>query len=465
MKSSSNDFQNNYNRYMEKQVKETFKFEIGENFRAFQHQQGFNYMTNDGLNYNHLTLECLDSLVNTDNDTGEISLEPGGFSQLYYSVLDSASYTLGNSSQKYINETQAKYYAQATAVINAYKGTDLPVLTETKKVEAAISEIYSNCKDKFGSDVSEDCSVIPNSYAALKVAIQELNNVAGDYIKLVMKVSSDNAVLNSIKTNMINPSDKNGGIPSDSDSKDHYVGYSNIPDPNTLISSLGTESNSMTVSVYGDMYGSDEMCLTMDNEAKFTIPILNLVDISVEHKSIFNMDTLKTNEMEFSADITYSGITVVPVQPMPASIDGKSGWFAESTILNDIYQKTGDDKADGYKLVDSRYSVDDLFGNRLTRLKALLICKTPSISIKISNINMDYARSVFTTENDVDVKLFGFIELGGHKNSYQTTDVSFNDDEQSVTLTFGEPEASGTVDVKSLTAFVIGGVPYYPGIN
>lgn len=67
-------------------------------------------------------------------------------------------------------------------------------------------------------------------------------------------------------------------------------------------------------------------------------------------------------------------------------------------------------------------------------------------------------------ENDISVSLFGFIHLGYPQNSYNTTDIQYNEEDQSVTLSFGEPDVSGTPDVKNLTAFIMGGVPYYPGM-
>ncbi len=87
----------------------------------------------------------------------------------------------------------------------------------------------------------------------------------------------------------------------------------------------------------------------------------------------------------------------------------------------------------------------------------------PSITITMSNINMEYAKSVFSMENDVFVTLFGFITIGHHHN-YSETNVCYNEEQASVTITFQQPNVSGTPDPQTAHAFIMGGVPYYPGM-
>ena len=463
MKNGITDLQNNYNSYMEEQVVKMFSSEVGANFRAFQHPGGFNYMTYDGLSYNHLTVECLDSLLQNNEEAGQLDLEESGFSKLYYNVLCSTRYTLSQASQKKVNDAMTMYTAQASAVIQAYKNSGLPPLTATTQA-AAIAEIFKNCMTEFGGAVTKDCSIIPDDYLTLKLAMQELNNIAEVAAQLVMDMGNKNGVLASIIANMKTPNDKNGGIPIDSDAASYYVGYKEIPDSNTLIGSLHTSGNALTINVSGETYGADSMNVHMDNEATAVIPILGLIDIETEHENTFDMNKLKTTSTDFSAQITYSGITVVPVQPVPSAIDGQSGWYNDTSLLKEIKDKTNTDD-DGYKLVDSHYNVDELFGGDLARLKSLLISKTPSITITLSNINMEYARSFFSMNTKVTITLFGFIKLGQHSNSYETSNVQYNEEFSSVTLTFGEPDVSGTPDDKKLTAFIMGGVPDYPGMN
>lgn len=459
-----NQFQDNYNSYMEEQVSKTFGSKVGSGFKAFQHSGGFNYMTYDGLRYNHLTLQCLDSLLKKDNETEQLDLEEGGFSKLYYNVLGSSRYTLSTESQKKVNDAMITYSGQASAAIKAYKDSGLPPLKSTTQ-SAAIAEIYKNCAIEFNGEVTKDCSIIPNSYLALKIALQQLNNMAGDSAQLVLNEANKNAVIESIISNMTNPNAQNGGIPIDDENNPYYVGYDKIPDSNELIGSLKTKGNAITINVSGESYNSDEMTIHMENESHINIPILSLVDIEIDHKSTFDMNKLKTSEMSVDTEITYSGLTVVPVQATPSTLNGERGWLDETNILKELKEKTNNPDVDGYKLVDNRYKVDELFGGDLAHVKTMLVSKTPSITITISKINMDYARSVFSMDNEVTIRLFGFIKVGGHGNSYKSTNVTYNEEEQSVTLTFDEPEASGTPDVKALTAFIMGGVPEYPGVN
>lgn len=455
--------QDSFNNYLEEQVAEKLSTLIPQGFRALQHPSGFNYMTNDGLSYNLLTLQCMDSLYAVDKKTNFPYIKSDRFSTLCYNVLQSARYTLSQASEKKVNDCLIKYQGQAATVIKEYQRTGLPKLTSTEQA-AAIHEIYANCFVAFKGEVDMDCSIIPDSYLTFKVALQELNNMAGDAAQLVMLVGNKNGLLKSTVKNIGTPTKENAGLPTSNSQTPYYVGYDKIPDPNSLIGSLNDSGNSLTISISGESYNSNEVILHMENKSPFVIPILSLLSIEVNHKSTFDMDNLKTASMKFSTEITYSGLTPLGIEPTALSATGTTGWFAETTILKELKAKTGKD-VDGFKLTDTRYTIASLFGKELAYLKAMLLSKVPTIKITFTHINMEYAHSCFTTEDSVDIKLFGFIDLGGHVNSYKTENVSFNEAEQSVTITFAAPAASGTLPAELQTAYIMGGVPYYPGMN
>lgn len=457
-------FQKNFNRYLEEQAEPLLSGMGVTNFRAFQHSEGFHYMTNTGLYYNDLTIAELDSLLKEDKETGRLYLENGGFSKLYHEVLCAARYVLSQASEQKINEAMIAASAQIAAVIKTYKNSGLPPLN-AETPDAAIAEIYENCAKKFGGEVTKECDIIPDSYAMFKVALQTLNNMVGDYAQIVMNQGNKNALLDRVKKNLEQPNADNGGIQIDQGKKTFYAGYDSIPTPNELVGSLGTKKNALTIMVNGEQYSENEVKVHMDNKAAFTIPVMGLLDISVNHESTFDMNRLKTRNMQFEAQITYSGITRVPVVPTPSAINGSRGWYDETTILKEIRKKTGDQNADGYKLTDSRFEVAQLFGGDLARLETLLISKTPSVTITMRHVNLNYAKSVFSMKNNVTVTLFGFITLGQHDHTYESSSVDYNEEDQSVTLSFGEPDVSGTQDIKAVTAFILGGVPCYPGMN
>lgn len=458
MCNSVQEFQNNFNQYLTEQVQKVFGSQIGSNFHAFQHNGDFNYFTNDGTNYNHLSLPCLDSLLKHD-DAGQLILEEGGFSSLYYNVLNASRYVLSQDSQTAVNNSLMQSAAQATQVIKRYP-QKLPPLTAGSQNDKIV-EIYENCATAFGGDVTQDCSIIPNTYRDFKIALQTLNNMAEEAAQLVMNVGNKNAILANIKRNMTNPDPKTGGLPLDNGN--FYVGYNKIPLPNELLGSLNTQENQLTLSISGETFNSTEMHMHLNNQGSYIFPIGLLLDIVGIHQTKFEMEKLKTNQTNFSAQITYKGLTKVPVQPQPADITGKNGWYAETAILNEIKEKSDNSQVDGYKLQGKEFSVADLFGNKLACLKSLLISQMPSITITMSNINMEYARSVFSMENDVFVTLFGFITIG-HHNNYKETNISYNDEQASVTITFQQPNVSGTPDPQTAHAFIMGGVPYYPGM-
>lgn len=461
LKNNANAFQDSFNKYLEEQVEQNLSTLIPKGFKALQYPSGFHYMTNDGLNYNLLTLTCMDSLYAVDEKTNLPYIKSDRFSTLYHNVLQSSRYTLSQASEKKVNDSLIKYQGQAATVIKEYQKTGLPAL-KSKDQPAAIQEIYTNCSD-FG-DVDMDCSHIPNAYLSFKVALQTLNNLAGDAAQLVMLAGNKNGLLASTIRNIANPDITNAALPTGNAQTPYYVGYDRIPDPNSLIGSLNDSGNSLTISIKGETRNSNEVTLHMENQSTTVIPILFLFSVVETHKDTFDINKLKTDTMKFSTEITYSGLTALGIEPTALSATGKTGWFAETTILKELQTKTGKD-VDGFKLTDSQYKVDSLFGGDLAYLKAMLLSKIPTIKITFSHVNMEYAHSCFTTESSVDINLFGFIHLGQHANSYKTEDVTFNEAEQSVTITFSAPPISGTLPAELQTAYIMGGVPYYPGIN
>lgn len=455
--------QDTFNSYLEEQVAEKLSAIIPQGFRAMQHPAGFHYMTNDGLSYNLLTLQCMDSLYSVDDATNFPYIKDDRFSTLCYNVMQSSRYTLSSASQKKVQDSLTQFAGQAVTVIKEYQRAGLPKLKSTEQ-SAAIHEIYANCVELFKGEVDKDCSIIPDSYLLFKVALQTLNNIAGDALQLVMLEANKNGMLALAVKNIASPSEQNGALPVNNATIPYYVGYDNIPDPNSLIGSLNKSSNHLSISFQGKSYNSSEVELHIDNHYSFVIPILDLLTIEVDHQSTYDINTLKTDSMEFSTDITFSGITPFSVEPTVLSATGKTGWFAETGILKELNEKTGKD-IDGFKLVDSRYNVDNLFGVDLAYLKVFLLSRTPTITITFSKINMEYARSCFTSQNSVNVKLFGFIDVGGSNHSYNINDVSFNESEHSVTLTFSDPTPSGTLPSELQTAYIMGGVPYFPGLD
>lgn len=455
--------QDSFNSYLEEQVKQKLSTLIPQGFRALQYPEGFHYMTNDGLSYNLLTLQCLDSLYAVDEKTNFPYIKSDRFSTLCYNVLQSSRYTLSQASEKKVNDCLIKYQGQASTVIKEYLHSGLPKLTSTEQA-AAIHEIYANCAEVFHGEVDMDCTIIPDTYLTFKIALQTLNNMAGDAAQLVMLTANKNSLLTMAIKNIAAPAEKNAALPTGNSQTPYYVGYDKIPDPNSLIGSLNDSDNSLTISIGGASCNSDEVTVSIENHATFVIPILNLLSIEVDHKSTFDMNTLKSDAMQFSTEITYSGLTPLGVEPTALSATGQTGWFAETAILKELKAKTGKD-VDGFKLIDTRYEAKSLFGGDLAYLKAMLLSKVPTIKITFSQINMEYAHSCFTTDNSVKVKLFDVIDVGGHTNSYRTENVTFNEEDHSVTLTFSAPAVSGTLPAELQTAYIMGGVPYYPGMN
>ena len=102
---------------------------------------------------------------------------------------------------------------------------------------------------------------------------------------------------------------------------------------------------------------------------------------------------------------------------------------------------------------------------KLGRLKTAVISQVPIVSVTFTGADVSTFASAFRENGSAEVKLFGFIPLGGANESYQVNSVETSTGGGSVTITFGPPNLQGQTPDNQSTAYLMGGVPSYPPNN
>jgi hypothetical protein len=261
------------------------------------------------------------------------------------------------------------------------------------------------------------------------------------------------------------PSAANGGMQTGATS--YAVGYTpkKLMSANQLIGGLSTATNQINMSLALSNFSSTQSDLSINGKVGFTIPILDILDISFSASASYNLSKYAASSTGITMDITYPGVTIFPSAPSILAADNVTGWYAND-ILQEVVRNTGNDIT-GYALQGSEYSVDHVFGiNKIfSRLKTFVISQQPTVEITFKGSELSKVVSDMKLHAKVDVKLFDIFSLGSASANYTVHKVDDKSVKGSVTVTFGPPKVSGTIPIEQQKAYVLGGVASYPPNN
>lgn len=454
-------FQQEFNRILAEKLTAAMPGKLDGPFMAVTYPAGVNYGITYGPNayYNKRTLSTMDSTVQTDSD-GISCLSNQKLSDLYCQVLKSVAFVFSKDTQKQLNDWDSSAESQVPAVLNAFEECG-GEYSDPLPFGGKIADVFNQLTDSYGP-LDESLDNLPTFLGALKNALATYIEMQGKAYTLHSRAAQATSILSAAIQNTTKPAAKNGGLQTDKTS--YYVAFDKLPSANALIGSLGTSENALTLHLAGDSFTSTDCKIHVENEGVVEIPIAGLFDIKISHESKIDISKFTSRETSFSMEITYPGLTTVGVIPLSLSPDNQLGWYSVN-ILREIQEKTGDDNVDGYKLLGSEFSVEELFGikGKLNFLKTLVISREPTIDVTFKKVDVEQFKKHIHTDNNVQVTLFGFIPLGTVDHSYTLDKVETNEDEQSVTLHLSAPEVSGTIPLDQQVAYLLGGVSAYVG--
>jgi hypothetical protein len=129
-------------------------------------------------------------------------------------------------------------------------------------------------------------------------------------------------------------------------------------------------------------------------------------------------------------------------------------------MIREAAQKSGVD-ATGYQLRGGEFEPKKLFGHDLGRIKTFVISAIPTITMKFSKVDIAKVSSVFHEHQSAEFNLFSLFDIG-KSTDCSVTSMSSDISQQTVSITFGPPQPSGTLPLEQQTAFLLGGVVEYP---
>ncbi|MDR1013647.1 MAG: hypothetical protein LBL86_01520 [Coriobacteriales bacterium] len=379
-------------------------------------------------------------------------------STLYAQVLGSSVFAFSQADQKTMNDEDNKAQAQVSSVLRAFEDID-GAYSSPLPLGGKLQDVFNQVLTTYGS-----IEKIPDSMSRLRNALAAYEEATRNSYNLHSRSTKASVRLGQAIANAESPSKANGGQQTGAAS--WAVGYTpeKLPDANTLIGSLQSSGNAISLSLSASNFSTSTTSLRMDNRTSFTVP-LGFFALSVSHSSEFDYSTYMHEDSSMQIDMKYPGLTLVAAEPSALVANGATGWYAED-ILSELAEKSGKD-ATGYQLHGDEFSVGGLFGKggRLSRLRTFVISQYPTVSMTMHKVDVSSVSSHFETHNSARLSLLGLITLGEHSDSYQVSSVTSSAASESVTVTFSPPAISGTTSLEQQVAYVLGGVASYPGIR
>ncbi len=421
---------------------------------------GFNYGITYGPNayWNVATLDSIDTLLGSNNG-GSLELTGQRFSTFYSQILQAVSFDFSKADASTMQSQDNAASAQIASILTEFQNLGVPY-TNPLPFGGKLQDIFNQLTKQYG-----DLTKLPDTMNALRNAIASYKAMSAASYALHNRYYLATTRLNAAVANTNTPGAGNGGMQTDGTT--YFVGYTpeKLPTANQLIGDLQTAGNAVSVQLTLSSFDSKSANLSISGEAGGTIPIADIVNITLNSGASYTMSDFTSSSSTVTMDVTYKGVTVVGTAPTPLSTDNATGWYAND-IIAEVATKTGQD-ATGYQLQGTEYVVSELFGpgGSFSRLKTFVISQPPVVSMTFKGADSDKISKSFKVSASTQIDLLGLFNLGSASASYAVDSVVENSSDGSVTVTFGAPEISGTTPLQQQVAYVMGGVASYPPAN
>lgn len=436
-----------WNKAVETNVQNAIGAKLDGAFLAANYPPGFNYAVKQQY-YNADSLSTLNSLVITADDIPALG---GSFASLYKNVIGNLEYGFSTADLKKMKEEETKHGAMYGTIINLYKESGLDdapddyptIMYIMKRIKQETGMDYLHVNFKEFPNLAPLCRNL-SEYARLGLFTAKMQNVWD---------AADNR-MNAIIHNITNPSESNGGIKTGNSA--YSIGWEKLPETEQLLASLKSGS-SVKFSLSAKGFSERNTTVHFENNVKAKIPFNWFFKVNVNQDS-YDFSSYTKQESELSISITYTGLTTLGAVPQPLSDNNLKGWFANDILL-EAAEKSGQDTT-GYKLHGSEFDPGRLFGRngQLRRLKTFVLSQQPMITLHFSKFDSDKLKKVFSQKTDVDFSLFGGLISGSHRNGYSFSEVTQNEEKQTLDVTIKPDPIGESGSLGKQTAFILGGV-------
>ncbi len=439
-----------WNEILSTEVEDALGSQLDGKFTAANYTAGFNYVVKQ-KNYNADSLKALDTKIDVKYEVPSLQT---GYTSLYNQVIGKIHFNISKEDRERINAEAVEQATLVDEIIKEYIASDID---ETPMDEPTVPKIMKRIKEYTGCNFDK---VSVREYPYLSTLCNKLSEYTRKAVftaKIQRAAEKAEDRLEAIISHIEKPDDKNGGLKTDGG---YVCGWDNIKESSQLLDSL-KGGNAISLSFMANDFYGKESHLNFNNKAKAKVPVNWIFHLGANHSDEYDLSKFTQSGSEFSATVTYDGITVVPANPTKLSANNEKGWYA-SDILEETAAKSGKDVT-GYQLIDSEFDPKTLFGEngKLRRMKTIIISQQPSLKLHFSKFNCAGFEKMFKENTEVEFSLFGDLISGNHENGYSVTERKYDATAQSLDVTLTPKKLGSSGTAAGQTAYVLGGVAEY----
>lgn len=435
--------------------------------------------------FNDSTYQYIDALVAPGQVPGTVALsQAGGFTNAYVTLLNSMTYTLSTADQARLDQAQSNASVQAGTIVADYQttyGQITPAQLQTagapSKQDYVIGYVLGSVWSGAAAPLSySTMASARNLKALLPKAPMGADQVITDvtvYLNLMQPVNglSDQLqngawTLAQLKANATAPSAANGGMQTFVANTGAVLpGFNAGWSVNSPISSINNDlqntSREISISMSTSQSSGESLEVSVEGQTGFSVG--SWLTFGVEASASYDMSKASGTSTDCSAEITYSGYSMVAASPAAWQQATNSGFYLPDPIAQ-ANANEGKDVTGFSFLNPPAYSLASVAdGGGFGLLTNLLIANYPTVKITYEHADFSTFSQSWSEQVSGNLTLFGFIKLGSFSQGAYGSKVEAGSDNSSFTVTFSPSAAITSVPQNQKTAYVIAAGVTNPG--
>ena len=448
-------------------------------------------VTIGGSGYFPYVVESIDGVFNAntyDYVNRRVVPDEGGavrladpFTGAFRGVVTSTNFALSKADESKIAEAELAAQLQANAVVSSYEQTygritpnQLDAAKVTTKIDYVIdyqvARVWSGAEETKTpplrlatanlSDLEALLPFMPSSGRPLLNPISLYLHKLESVLSLTDTRGYGVAVLDAITAASSTATEKNGGleIVSSDGVRSLVPGWGVGLSVQEIADKLGSATNAISVMMSVTKIDATQVHAEVSGKGGGVIPI-KFVSIGVSGSFDLDIYSFRGTGESVSMELTYPGITVLPVEPARWDEVRGTGWYYPKPIFDAV--RNGVSDVTGY-VFNPPPPYDFGEGGDFGVLQTLVISRFPTISINYTQGSWDDFSTDFRQNSSWDLRIFG-MKVGSFSESLYVATAKRNDVGGGFTVTLAPNEQTLSIGPLDRVAYVVGAEVVYPG--
>lgn len=442
----------------------------------------FPYVTEnpDGV-FNANTYGYLNRVVVPDPNDSDAVLLTDPFTGAYNGVIRSTFFALSKADENALVEAELRAQAQQNAVVSSYEQTygritpdqlkDANVTTKIDYViDYKVARVWSGAIDRKTpplrladvdlTDIESLLPFLPTSARPLLNPITLYLQKMEDSLSLIDTRNYSQSVLDATADASSKATETNGGleIMSSDGVRSMVPAWRVGVTEQQIMEGLANTKQTLTVQMAVTKIDTTTVRAEVSGKGGGVIPI-DFFSLGVSGSFDLDIYSFRGTAESVSIEMTFPGLTIVPVEPKRWDKAQGTGWYYPKPIYDAV--RNGGADVTGF-VFNPTPSYDFSAGGNFGLLRTLLLSQFPTISIDYTQGNWDEFSSEFRQNSSWDFRIFG-MKVGSFSQSLYVGVAKKNDVGGGFTVRFEPNPQTLSVGPLDRVTYVVGAEVLYPG--